>query len=114
MVLAFPPKSPVTYFPSFKVLKIASEIWSASYVCPICLNIITEDNNKAVGLALFYPAISGPVPCTASYMAQSYPMLPEGVNPKPPISPAQRSETMSPYKLGITMTSTDSGFLANR
>lgn len=32
------------------------------------------------------------------------PMLPDGVNPNPPIRPAHMSDKMSPYKLGITMT----------
>ena len=32
-------------------------------------------------------------------------VLPEGVNPRPPIRPAQRSDNISPYKFGITNTS---------
>jgi hypothetical protein len=31
-------------------------------------------------------------------------MLPEGVRPRPPMRPAERSERMSPYRLGMTMT----------
>ena len=31
--------------------------------------------------------------------------LPDGVKPRPPISPAQRSDKISPYRLGITSTS---------
>ncbi|KAH3673963.1 hypothetical protein OGATHE_001943 [Ogataea polymorpha] len=31
-------------------------------------------------------------------------MLPDGVNPRPPMRPEDRSDIMSPYKLGITMT----------
>ena len=43
---------------------------------------------------------------TASYSAMlSLPMLPLGVSPRPPTSPAQRSLRMSPYRFGITRTS---------
>lgn len=31
--------------------------------------------------------------------------MPLGVRPRPPMRPAQRSEMMSPYRLGITITS---------
>ena len=70
----------------------------------MCLNIIIELNNSAVGLANPFPAISGADPWTASKMEASFPMLPDGVNPSPPINPAHMSERISPYKLGMTMT----------
>lgn len=37
------------------------------------------------------------------------PILPEGVSPRPPISPAHISDKMSPYRLGITMTRSEKG-----
>lgn len=37
-------------------------------------------------------------------------MFPDGVSPRPPIRPAQRSEIISPYKLGRTITSSRPGF----
>lgn len=40
-------------------------------------------------------------------------MFPEGVRPNPPINPAHKSETISPYKLGMTMMSQDSGCIVN-
>jgi hypothetical protein len=35
---------------------------------------------------------------------RTFPMLPDGVRPRPPIRPAHMSDRMSPYKLGMTMT----------
>jgi hypothetical protein len=70
----------------------------------MCLNNIRELNNKAVGLARPFPAMSGADPWTASKMEASFPMLPEGVRPRPPIKPAHMSDKISPYKLGMTMT----------
>jgi hypothetical protein len=68
------------------------------------LNIIKELNRRAVGLANPFPAISGALPWTASKIEASLPMLPEGVKPRPPIKPADKSERISPYRLGMTMT----------
>ena len=65
VVLAFPPRSPVKYFPSFITLKVDSSIALPYSLNPIAFNIIVEDNNKAVGLAKFLPAMSGAVPWTA-------------------------------------------------
>jgi hypothetical protein len=60
--LAFPPKSPVKYFPYLITLYIEFYIEIPYYVKPIFFNIIVDDNIKAVGLAKFFPAISGAVP----------------------------------------------------
>ena len=72
----------------------------------MCRSIITPDSSIAVGFAMPLPTRSGAVPCTASISASPpAPMLPDGVRPRPPMSPAQRSEMMSPYRLGMHMTS---------
>ena len=65
VVLAFPPKSPVRYFLYLITLKTEFSIDEAYLLRPILFNIIVPDSNKAVGLALFWPAISGAVPWTA-------------------------------------------------
>ena len=60
-------------------------------------SIIREDKRRAVGLARPLPSMSGAEPWTASKMEASLPMLPDGVKPRPPMRPADKSERMSPY-----------------
>ncbi len=69
----------------------------------------TPDSISAVGFTLFCPLYFGAEPCVASNIAASVPMLPPGARPRPPIMPAPRSDTMSPYRLGSTITSYSSG-----
>ena len=98
-------------FPSRMVLNTAPSILLACSCRPMCLSIITPLSSNAVGLALFFPAMSGAVPCTfegynyvyciynnyarlptASKSATlSKPMLPLGVTPNPPTKPAHKS-----------------------
>ncbi len=66
VVLALPPKSPVSHFPSRITLNTAFSIEVACWCNFMLFNIIVEERIKAVGLALFWPAMSGAVPCTAS------------------------------------------------
>jgi hypothetical protein len=67
-----------------------------------------------LGLAMPLPAMSGAVPCTASNIAQPLsPMLAAGATPSPPISPAARSERMSPNRFIVTITSNRSGAITS-
>mmetsp|Transcript_17616 Transcript_17616/g.30336 ORF Transcript_17616/g.30336 Transcript_17616/m.30336 type:complete len:288 (-) Transcript_17616:140-1003(-) len=112
-VEAEPPRSRVRNFGSEMVVRTDRSICCAKLVMPRCRSIITELSSSAVGFALFCPAMSGAVPCTASKTAAFSPMLPLGVRPSPPMRPAARSLMMSPYKLGMTITSYAAGFFAS-
>ena len=57
--------------------------------------------------------MSGALPCTASNTPISPPRLAAPTTPRPPTSPAHRSETMSPYRFGITSTSNCSGCITS-
>lgn len=82
-----PPRSPV-FAPSDKHLKMAFSICLPYIPNPICVVIMQALSSNAIGLALFCPAMSGAVPCTASNRAiPSVPMFPLGVTPRPPIKP---------------------------
>lgn len=65
VVLAFPPRSPVKYFPSFMTLYIDVSIVFPYSLNPMPFSIMVEDSKSAVGFAKFFPAISGAVPWTA-------------------------------------------------
>ena len=67
------------------------------------------DRNIAVGLAMPRPAMSGAVPWQGWNTACSSPMSAEGAKPMPPMSPAPRSERMSPNMFSVTSTSKSQG-----
>ena len=50
----------------------------------------------AIGFTLFCPAYLGALPWVGSKSAPSSPMFAPGATPRPPTSPAHRSEMMSP------------------
>ena len=73
--------------------------------------------NCANGLARFWPAISGADPCTGSYIALGRPVSgsgapneAEGSIPRDPVSIAAQSDSKSPNRLSVTMTSNCFGF----
>ena len=68
-------------------------------------SIIAPASITAVGFAMPLPAMSGAVPCTASKIAAPSPMFAPGARPRPPTSPAVRSERMSPNRFIVTITS---------
>ena len=65
----------------------------------------TDESNSANGFARFLPAMSGALPWTASNTAMSLPRLADPTTPRPPTNPAHKSETISPYRFGMTRTS---------
>ena len=66
----------------------------------------------AIGLAMPLPAMSGAEPCTGSYSALRLPVLgsgapseADGSMPSEPVSIAATSDSMSPNRLSVTITS---------
>src|SRR6266511_990731 len=84
-----PPRSGVTVRRSSRTSTTANSTAAAARRSPTCRSIIAADRIMATGLA------------------------PEA-SPSPPVSPAQRSETMSPYRFGSRITSNVSGSHASR
>src|SRR6266849_3599299 len=71
-----------------------------------------KEASMAMGFATPFPAMSGADPCTGSYIALRFLVLPssspreaEGNMPSEPVSMAATSESMSPNRLSVTMTS---------
>ena len=86
---------------------------SATSACPMCTSIITAPSSRPLGLAMPLPAMSGALPWMASNMATVSPMLAEPPRPTEPVISAAMSLMMSPYRLGVTMTSKMPGSLAS-
>jgi hypothetical protein len=86
---------------------------SAALASSMCCSIITADSSRAVGFARFFPAMSGALPCTASNRPISVPRLAAPTTPRPPTSPAHRSDTMSPYRFGSSSTSNWEGAITS-
>jgi len=91
-----PPRSRVKYFPSSNTFTTAFSTLSAALLSPKYFNIITPANIVAVGLATNFPLCFGADPCTGSNTASLPPILAPGTTPRPPTSPAAKSESMSP------------------
>src|SRR5271170_5885738 len=71
-----------------------------------------NEASMAIGLAMALPAMSGAEPCTGSYialrrlvLASSSPSDADGNMPSEPVSIAATSDSMSPNRLSVTMTS---------
>jgi hypothetical protein len=71
-----------------------------------------NDAIMAMGFATPFPAMSGAEPCTGSYSALRFfvfgstsPSEAEGSMPSEPVSIAAMSESTSPNRLSVTMTS---------
>ena len=64
-----------------------------------------------IGLLILWPAMSGAEPCTGSNNPLCSPIFPEGAIPNPPTNPAPSSDSMSPKRLVVTITSNLWGFV---
>ena len=70
------------------------------------LNSIAKDKIAAIGLALFKPAMSGAEPCIGSYIPAPVSFNDaEGNMPIEPTNCAAASDSISPNKLPLDMTS---------
>ncbi len=99
--------------PLSSVTSTACSMSPAAFPSPRCRSIIAALRMMAVGLAMFFPAMSGAEPCTASKIATSLPMFADGAKPRPPVRPDVRSLRMSPFMLLVTITSNCSGRIAS-
>ena len=96
-VVAVPPKSGVSTFPSLILLNTPSWIASAKYGKFRYLSIIQLANTKAVGLGSLEfkrPFPEHLAPC--SNMPSSWPILAPGAIPAPPTSPAATFPIIDP------------------
>ncbi len=103
-LVRIPPSSVTSTACSMSFAAFPSSIWRRS---------IAALRMRAVGFALFFPAMSGAEPCTASKIATSFPMFADGAKPSPPVRPDVRSLRMSPFMFVVTMTSNCSGRIAS-
>src|SRR6185503_11017645 len=81
--------------PSMITRSIARTMSAAASGCPRCSSISAPDQIAAIGLAIFFPAMSGAEPCTGSKIdgaVRSGLMLPEAAMPMVPAVAGPRSE----------------------
>ena len=81
---------------------------SAADASPRNSSISAADRIAAVGLALFWPAMSGADPCTGSNIdgpVRAGLRLADEASPIPPDTAPPRSVRMSPNRLSVTTTS---------